>query len=302
MLLSPRRSLLLFSAAIILITTACNNKTTTTSAGYTYPDLIAVDSTTFWRGNTTDNMVAATYFVMDTFASVYTLSGGELHFDTVLSMTDSVYVTKDGFEEYLQDGFYPVSFDGRHGYMRGTSLGAGLVSDFDNDGKNDLIIYGYTHYVKDSFDELTINPFAVRFVSATGTISTVHDTASSNMALTEVAKVRLSKQVHVYELNAGYPACAYPQFHFVIAHGNGKAEIIHRSVTSVDGAYGDFCDFHYPSDSNHNIDTIYISHRLMKPLTDESDSLTYTTLDSTILYLHEGLWGAKNYKLDSTSN
>jgi hypothetical protein len=286
----------------MLITAGCNSKPTTTSNGYNYPDSIPIDSTTLWQGTSGGDMVAATYFVMDTFASVYTVSGGQLHFDTVLRMTDSVTVTKDVFEEYLQDGFYPVSFDGRHGYMRGTSLGAGLVSDFDNDGKQDLIIYGYTHYVKDTLDELTLNPFSVRFVSATGAISSVHDTAASNMKMVEVQKVLLSKKVHVYELSAGYPACGFPQFHFIIACGNGTSEIIHRSVTAVDGAYGDFCDFHYPLDSTRHTDTIYISHRMMKPLTDESDSLTYTTLDSTVLYLHEGKWTRRNFKMDPESN
>ena len=118
--------------------------------------------------------------------------------------------------------------------------------------------------------------------------------------MNEVSGVHLSDRVHCYELSAGYPACAYPQYHYIIAYDKGHAEIIHRTVNSMDGAYGDYCEFYYPSDTAKHTDTIYISHRLSMPLSDQSDSVVQAVADSTILYLHDGRWAHQTYVLDTT--
>jgi hypothetical protein len=57
------------------------------------------------------------------------------------------------------------------------------VSDFDNDGKNDLILYGYRQYVTNPSQENSLNPFRVKFISSTGAVSGVSDTAYNNIAL-----------------------------------------------------------------------------------------------------------------------
>ncbi|MCW3128176.1 MAG: hypothetical protein JWO03_3834 [Bacteroidetes bacterium] len=281
----------------------CDHRAGSNAVHYGFADSIAVDSMTLWQQREGNDKKSITAWVFDTVAAVYTLRGEHLYLDTVLRLADSVTVTKDEFERYFSNKFYAISYHGRQGYMRGTSLGLALESDFDNDGRQDLILYGYSHYQKDTFEENPENPLSVKFISSAGLVSEVHDTASSNLSLTEVGHVRLSKTVHVYELNAGYEACGYPQYHFIIAFGNGKAEIIHRKVTSIDSGYGDYCQFYYPTDSTHRIDTIYISHRLSEHISETDDTtIIEHTADSTILYLHQGAWGEKNYKLDPKSN
>lgn len=272
------------------------------AAKYTFTDSIAVDSLTLWMAKADGDKQTDTAYVMDTVAPLYVLRDGKLYLDTVVSLAQYLEVTKDGFERYFTEKFYPVSWQGREGYIRGTSLGYGLHSDFDNDGAADLVLYGYSSYLRDTLTEVPVNPLMVRFVSAKGSISTLYDTVASDLDVTEVDHVRLSDHVHVYELSAGYPACGYPQWHLILAYGNGKAERIHRVVTSTDSGYGDYCEFYYPSDTTGRADTIYISHRLALPLSDDSDSIVAHTSDSTILYLHKGSWGAKNYRLDPESN
>jgi hypothetical protein len=62
--------------------------------------------------------------------------------------------------------------------------------------------------------------------------------------MNEVSGVRLTDRVHCYELSAGYPACAYPQYHYIIAYGKGGPESVRRTVNAMDGAYGDYCEFY----------------------------------------------------------
>lgn len=295
------KSLYVFGAVLALLLMGCHSRQGD-QHNYHFADTVQVDSLTLWTAREAADKQTDTVYVMDTVAPFYILKDGTLHLDTVVAMAQLVEVTKDGFARFFTDQFYPVSWQGRTGYIRGTSLGYGLRSDFDNDGKGDLILYGYDRYERDTLTEVPANPLMIRFVSASGVISTLHDTAASDLNMTEVEHVRLSDHVHVYELNAGYPACGYPQWHLILAYGNGKAERIHRAVTSTDSGYGDYCEFYYPSDSTGRIDTIYISHRLAVPLSDSSDSIVVHTADSTILYLHKGGWGAKNYRLDPASN
>lgn len=297
------KSLLLYSIAAVLLLAGCQSRHDSTGErSYHFADSIQVDSLTLWAARSETDRETDTAFVMDTVAPLYIMRDGQLHLDTVVPLAQMVLVTKDGFEHYFTEKFYPVSWQGRQGYLRGTSLGYGLRSDFDNDGKSDLVVYGYDSYARDTLTEVPVNPLLVRFVSAAGIVSTLHDTAASDLSMTEVQHVRLSGHVHVYELNAGYPACGYPQWHLILACGNGKVERIHRSVTSTDSGYGDYCQFYYPADTTGRADTIYISHRLAAPLSETSDSIVEHTADSTILYLHKGSWGAKNYRLDPASN
>ncbi|MBS1617252.1 MAG: hypothetical protein JST76_01955 [Bacteroidetes bacterium] len=297
------KSLIVFGIAIAWLLTGCQSKSDGSGQrSYDFPDTVHVDSLTIWSAQNASDRQTDTAYVMDTVAPFYLLKDGQLHLDTVAPMGGMVQVSKDGFQRYFTDKFYPVSWQGREGYIRGTSLGYGLHSDFDNDGATDLVLYGYSSYLRDTLTEVPVNPLMVRFVSAKGNISTLYDTVASDLDVTEVAHVRLSDHVHVYELSAGYPACGYPQWHLILAYGHGKAERIHRVVTSTDSGYGDYCEFYYPSDTTGRADTIYISHRLAAPLSEESDSIVAHTSDSTILYLHKGSWGARNYRLDPESN
>ncbi|MBS1623307.1 MAG: hypothetical protein JST83_04770 [Bacteroidetes bacterium] len=297
------KNILGFGVVVALFLSGCQPRHSSHGEqSYHFADSVQVDSLTLWVEREGSNKQTDTAYVLDTAAPLYTLRGGRLYLDTVLPLATMLEVTKDDFGRYFTHQFYPVSWQGRLGYMRGTSLGYGLQSDFDNDGRPDLILYGYERYVRDTLTEVPVNPLLVRFVSAAGALADLRDTVASDMDLTEVGHVRLSDHVHVYELNAGYPACGYPQWHLILAYGNGKAEVIHRSVTSTDSGYGDYCEFYYPSDTTGRADTIYISHRLAAPLSEESDSIVAHTTDSTILYLHKGSWGAKNYRLDPASN
>ncbi len=297
------KSLYFFGAVILLLLTGCRSKNDGDGQPlYHFAESVQVDSLTLWTARDAADKQTDTAYVMDTVAPFYILKDDALVLDTVVPMAQCVAVTKDAFGRFFTDRFYPVSWQGRTGYIRGTSLGYGLHSDFDNDGKEDLILYGYERYERDTLTEVPANPLMVRFVSATGAVNTLRDTAASDLNMNEVDHVRLSDHVHVYELNAGYPACGYPQWHLILAYGNGKAERIHRAVTSTDSGYGDYCEFYYPADSTGRADTIYISHRLAAPLSEESDSIVAHTSDSTILYLHKGSWGAKNYRLDPESN
>lgn len=297
------KNLYVFGAAMALLLAACQSgRNGTGTDSYHFAETIQADSLTLWSARDAADKQTDTAYVMDTLAPFYILKDGQLHLDTVVGLAQQVQVTKDAFGRFFTEQFYPAVWQGRNGYIKGTSLGYGLHSDFDNDGKSDLILYGYERYERDTLTEVPANPLMVRFVSATGAVNTLRDTAASDLSMNEVDHVRLSDHVHVYELNAGYPACGYPQWHLILAYGNGKAERIHRAVTSTDSGYGDYCEFYYPADSTGRADTIYISHRLAAPLSEESDSIVAHTSDSTILYLHKGSWGAKNYRLDPESN
>ena len=295
------RYLHLFLTAIscLILAAGCSHRSSNAKPAYGFADSIAIDSTTLWRPEGAPDY-RATAYIMDSMTPVYMIRGNYLLIDTVLRLADTVNARLFSFMQYFDSRFYSVEYHGRQGYIRGTSLGRGVINDFDNDGKKDLILYGYSKYVIDTTQENSFNPFRVKFISATGAVSEVSDTAYSDMTMNEVSGVRLSDRVHCYELSAGYPACSYPQYHYIIAYGRGRPEIIHRTINSMDGAYGDYCEFYYPSDTARHTDTIYISHRLSMPLSDESDSVVQALSDSTILYLHDGRWAHQTYLIDTT--
>ncbi len=283
-------SLLLFAILSLILTASCSHKPATTQAKLAFADSIAVDSLTLWAEDENAQWVSVQGYVMDTIAPVYRLTGDQLYLDTTLMIGDSLRVKKDAFTQYFDGRFHPVSYHGREGYIRGTSLGYGIESDLDDDGRRGLVLYGYSRYVRDTSQDVSFNPLVIRFISPTGAISQLHDTTYSDILMKEARKVRL-KHIHVYELTSGYPECGYPQIHFILAYGSGKAGIIRRDVSGMDSRSGDFCEFYDPTDSTRRPDTVYITRRQATPLLGTDTASAFAGRDSAILYIHEGKWG-----------
>jgi hypothetical protein len=216
--------------------------------------------------------------------------------DTLI-IGDSLEVYSDRFS--YAPIYYPAVYKGTKGYINGLGLGYKTEADFDGDGKTDRILYGYT-YIDTLSDEVALYPITVNFLSANGQQYTLQDSGYSEMDMEVEDGAHFSSPTKCFILSTGYPACAYRQYHTLMAFSHNKPEVLNHSVSAMDGEYGDYYNFEMPVDTTHRTDTIYVVHRANVPLDDESDSVVLKQLDSTLIYPTGNTWAKQVFVTDTS--
>ena len=245
----------------------------------------------------TDTEIRMAYILSDS-APVYLLdSSHRLVRAGILHFSDSIQVTTGIGMPYMNE-YYTIGWHGQKAYIYGTDLGHRQTDyDYDGDGRNDQILYGYTDYDTSSVsDVIDLHPLWFRFISATGQRYELHDSGYSDVWFDELidsSGLLFSKPTKVFKAVSGYQACSYPSFTKLIAISDGKPQIIHRHISNTDSGYGNYYDFDLPSVAHGHIDTISIVQHLNSQYADGSDSIVTTSLDSSIVYRIGDKWETK---------
>lgn len=162
------------------------------------------------------------------------------------------------------------------GYIWGWSIGAGNYLDIDDDGKDELVIYGYNGAGTRTYE----NPAFVKAVKNNKLFVHYRFKAYSDIYIGKI-DAGFDPHIPVLDIKYGLGACDYPNYDRYVFYRDGKLHDILESVGSGNEYAGIGSEFVFPSDSAGKPNTI-LEYRSLQYNTEEREPGDTDRFDTTI--------------------
>ncbi len=226
--------------------------------------------------------------------------------DTVLStlkIGDSIIVESEpqiSNETYFSKWYkvhLKINSNETSGFICGNNIAHGSYIDIDDDGKNELIIFGYEKYKNEDDDDPYDNPAFLKVLKE-GKLFFDYKFQGYSTIIIEKVNAGFTPHIPVLSIHIGLAACDYPNYDRYIYYKDQKFHDILQSVSMGNEFGGEGSVFIFPNDSLGKPNKILEFRSLIYNFDNENDerSPSDTNRFDTSIYEFKNLKFIKVYQ------